>query len=66
MEFAEEDHENFDTLNGLLVYKLGHLPQLGENPEVEYVGYEFKILSLDNRVIGSVRALKMAVDVAEE
>lgn len=58
VEFAEEDHENFDTLNGLLVYKLGHLPQPGENPEVEYVGYEFKILSLDNRVIGSVRALK--------
>jgi len=58
IEVAEEDHENFDTLNGLLIYKLGHLPQEGENPVVEYAGYEFRVLSLDNRIIGSVRALK--------
>ncbi len=58
IEFAEEDHDNFDTLNGFLVSKLGRIPQEGQNLEVEYEGYEFKVLSLDNRVIGSVRALK--------
>ena len=57
--FAEEDHESFDTLNGFLVSKLGRIPQEGDDLEVEYEGYQFKVLSLENRVIRSVKALKL-------
>lgn len=50
--------EDFDTLNGLLVSKLEHIPKEDEKAVIEYQGYEFTILSIANKKIGQVRVKK--------
>lgn len=50
--------EDFDTLNGLLISKLEHIPEENETAVIEYQGYEFKILSIDNKKVGSVKVKK--------
>lgn len=55
-----EIEEEFDTLNGLLVSKLEHIPKEDEMAVIEYQDYEFTILSIDNKKIGSVKVQKKA------
>lgn len=50
--------EEFDTLNGLLISKLEHIPKENETAMIEYQGYEFEILSINNKKIGSVKVKK--------
>ena len=50
--------EEFDTLNGFLISKLEHIPKENETAVIEYEGYEFEILSIDNKKIGSVKVKK--------
>ena len=52
IEFEDEEVE---TLNGFLISRLERIPQEGEQPQVEYQGYRFQILSVDNNVIQKVR-----------
>lgn len=58
--YEEEDEENFDTLNGILIAKLGHIPEDGEQAVIEYRGYRFVILNCENRMIDRVRVEKLA------
>lgn len=58
IELEEEDRENYDTLNGLLISRLGRIPMDGEQPEVEYKGYLFRVLFVENRIIREVAAVK--------
>lgn len=53
--------EEFDTLNGLLISKLEHIPKEHETAVIQYQGYEFEILSIDNKKIGSVKVKKKPV-----
>lgn len=53
-----EIEEEFDTLNGLLISKLEHIPKENEKAVIEYQGYEFTILSMDNKKIGMVMVQK--------
>lgn len=53
-----EIEEEFDTLNGLLISKLEHIPKENETAVIEYQGYQFEILSIDNKKIGSVKVKK--------
>ena len=46
--------EEFDTLNGLLISKLEHIPKENETAVIEYQGYQFEILSIDNKKIGTL------------
>lgn len=55
LEFKEEDYENYDTINGFLISRLGYIPQLGEEPEVSYGGYNFKIIRVENKIIHTVK-----------
>lgn len=55
-----EIEEEFDTLNGLLVSKLEHIPKEDEMAVIQYQDYEFTILSIDNKKIGSVKVQKKA------
>lgn len=49
------DVEDIYTLNGFLIYKSGSIPDEGQiGNEIEYEGYIFKILSVENKVIGTV------------
>lgn len=50
--------EEFDTLNGLLISKLEHIPKEDERAVIEYQGYEFIILSIDNKKIAQVKVRK--------
>ncbi len=59
IKIKDEDMDNFDTLNGLLVSLLGHIPEAGETSETDYCGYRFKIVSKEGRVIDEVTAEKL-------
>lgn len=58
IEFDEEECENYDTLNGFLISKLDRIPMEGEQPEVEYKGYLFRVLSVENKILREVTAVK--------
>ncbi|MDO4272282.1 MAG: hemolysin family protein [Eubacteriales bacterium] len=57
VDFGDLD---FETLNGFLTSMLGHIPT-GKDLDKELVanGYRFKILSLGNKTIDKVRAVKI-------
>lgn len=59
IEFEEEERENYDTLNGFLISKLDRIPMEGEQPEVEYKGYLFRVLSVENKILREVTAVKL-------
>ena len=52
------DHEDFDTLNGLLISLLDRIPADGEKATLEYGGYQFDILETRNKMIEQVRISK--------
>lgn len=56
IEFEEEDSNNYDTLNGFLISRLDRIPAEGEQPEVIFSGYLFKVLSVENKTIHAVTA----------
>ncbi len=56
IEFDEDDKDNFDTLNGLLISRLGHLPAEDETAEVVCGSYCFRIVKAENKVIRTVVA----------
>ncbi len=62
----EFDEEDFDTLNGFLISSLDRIPKDGEQPVVDFGGYEFEVLSVENKMIHTVRVCKKAEDVETE
>ena len=65
IEFEEQDKENFDTLNGFLTSRLGHLPMENERTMILFGGYEFSIVKVENRTIKLVDAKRVAVEARE-
>jgi len=61
-----ESDEDFDTLGGFLFHMLGFIPKEDENAEVDYNGYKFSVLSMDERRIDKVKVEKLPEEVAEE
>ncbi len=60
------DEEEFDTLNGFLISKLDKIPQEDDEQFAVIVGeYEFKILSVENRMIKSVLVTKISGEEEE-
>jgi putative hemolysin len=52
-------HEDFDTLNGLLISLLARIPADGEKATLEFAGYQFDILETRNKMIEQVRINKL-------
>jgi len=52
------DSTDFDTIGGLVIKELGHLPERGE--ELEYRGFSFKVLRADRRRIRLLRVIRNA------
>lgn len=52
-------HDDFDTLNGLLISLLDRIPGDGEKATLNYKGYEFDILHTMNKMIEQVRISKI-------
>ena len=59
MKFPEEDLDNYDTINGLLISRLDRIPGEEEKPEVQYQGYLFSVLKVENKMIASVRVTRL-------
>lgn len=66
IEFDEEDYDSYDTINGLLISRLDRIPQEGEESEVSIMGYNFKILQVENKMIQTVRVWKEEPEVLSE
>ncbi len=62
IEFPDEGYE---TLNGFMTDRLGHVPKTGEDFETEYGGYRFRIAYVKGRVIQSVRCTRIPAEGAE-
>jgi putative hemolysin len=50
--------EDIDTINGYMIYKLGKIPEEGEQFETECEGYLFSVETVENKMIRTVRARK--------
>lgn len=53
------DTNDFDTLNGFMISCLEHIPGKDEHFEMEYKGYRFEILEVENRIIKTVLVTKL-------
>jgi len=60
------EEEECDTVNGFLISRLDKIPEPDEQFDVDYKGYNFKILSVENKMIQSVLVTKLPEDVAED
>ena len=63
ISFGEQD---FDTLNGFLISKMDKIPEQDEQFSIEVDGYEFKILTVENRMIKDVLVSRPCGRDAEE
>ena len=50
--------DEISTLNGFMTYKLGHIPNEGEEFETVFEGYSFKILEVKDKVVTKVKINK--------
>ena len=53
------DKENYGTLNGFLIHQLERIPSQDEHCVVEYEGYRFTVLLVDNNTIRRVKIEKL-------
>ncbi|MBQ8814034.1 MAG: HlyC/CorC family transporter [Lachnospiraceae bacterium] len=49
------EEEEYETLNGLLISRLGRIPGEDEKPELDYEGYHFAVQKLENKTIHTVK-----------
>ena len=52
--------EDYETLNGFLISQLDRIPEPDEQFDVDYAGYHFQILSVENKMIQSVLVSKLS------
>lgn len=60
------DSEEFETLNGYLISQMDKIPEPDEEFDVDCAGYNFKILSVENKVISSVLVTKLPGEAAQD
>ena len=53
------ENEEFETLNGFLISRLDRIPEPDEQFDVDYGGYNFKILKVENKMILQVQVTKL-------
>ena len=51
--------EEYETVNGFLIDQLDRIPAEDERCVVEYEGYRFTVLSVENNTIGTVKIEKL-------
>ena len=55
----DEDNENYDSLGGFIIDRLGYIPDENSNVTLNYNGYEIKILYIEENRIKAVRLRKL-------
>ena len=63
LEFPDED---FETLNGFMLYKLGRLPVENETTEIIYQGYKFTPVKICDKMITLVKVEKIEEENKED
>lgn len=60
-EFTGSDltHEDFETINGLLISLLGHIPEEKERATLSYRDFRFRIVDVRNKMIRYARAYRV-------
>ena len=53
------EQEEFETLNGFLISKMDRIPREDEQFEVEYQGYNFKVMTVKSNVIQTVLVTRL-------
>ena len=53
------DDEEFETLNGFLISRLDKIPEPDEEFDVDYGGFNFRILKVENKMIQSVLVTRL-------
>lgn len=53
------DKDDFETLNGFMISKLDKIPEPDEEFDLDYEGYNFKILSVEKKMIDTVLVTKL-------
>ena len=61
----DEENENYDSLGGFIIDRLGYIPDAGENVAFDYNGYEIKILYIEDNRIKACRIRKLKEDKQE-
>lgn len=59
IKFPDED---FETLNGFLLYKLGRLPNPHEEIEIVYEGYSFRVLEVQDKMIKQIKVSRVKAE----
>lgn len=54
----EDEAESYDTFSGFLIDRLGYVPSPGQQPEIQYCGYRFRVEQVDGALIRRIRAEK--------
>ena len=55
----DENNENYDSLAGFIIDKLGYIPEQGSNETIEHNGYEIKTLYIEDNRIKACRIRKL-------
>ena len=63
ISFAEEE---FETLNGFLISRMDKIPEPDEAFDLNYKGYNFKILHVENKMIQSVLVTRLSEEIEGE
>lgn len=60
------DEESFETLNGFMISKLDKIPEENEEFEIDVDGYNFKIISVENKMIHSVLVTRLPLEQEQQ
>ena len=60
------EEEEFDTLNGFLISRLDKIPEPDEKFDVDFGGYNFKIQSVEHKMIQSVLVTRAKAPLPQE
>ena len=65
-DLASDDEDDFDTIGGYLIDRIGHIPAEEEKPFVTIGGIVFTVLEMDDRRIDKLEARRIPQDAAQE
>lgn len=60
------DDENFETLNGFMISKLEHIPDENEFFEMDYGGYHFKALEIENKIFKTISVVRNEIAAEDD
>lgn len=60
------EDEEFETLNGFLISRLDKIPEPDEEFDVDYGGFNFRIISVENKMIQSVLVTRLPEEAKED